>query len=85
MTFCFIEKIQEINLFFFNCNSYFSKKYKSCSRSQLQDDLVLLLFFFVQKEIPFFDEKRNNNKAETNKTPTAVADLTRKSRLGYIS
>ena len=33
--------------------------------------------------MPFFDEKRNNNKAEANKTPTAVADLTRKSRLGH--
>ena len=58
MTFCVIEKIHEINLYLFNCNSYFSKK--KCKQwlklavettgSQLQD-------FFVQKELPLLINK----------------------------
>ena len=74
--------------FFFNHNSFFQKKKKEqhlvavqTTRSQLQDALVL---FFSSKTATIFSLRKNNIEAETNKTPTTVADLTRKSRFRYI-
>ena len=75
--------------FFFNHNSFFQKKKKEqhlvaiqTTRSQLQDALALL--FFSSKTATIFSLRKNNIEAETNKTPTTVADLTRKSRFRYI-
>ena len=49
--------------------------------SQLHDALVSLLFFLSKNSYYFLTKKENNDiKVETNKTPTTVGDLTRKSR-----
>ena len=49
--------------------------------SQLQDALMLLLFFLSKNSDYFLTKKENNDiKTETNKTPITVVDLTRKSR-----
>ena len=89
ITFSVIEKRKknEINLFLFNCNSFFQKITKNNIKFSTKHRITTARCFnvtviFLSKNSDYFLTKKENNdiKTETNKTPITVGDLTRKSR-----
>ena len=66
MTFCVIEKIHEINLYLFNCNSYFSKKNANNDLTCSRNHWIITARFFRPKRATTFDKQNNNIRAETH-------------------
>ena len=94
MTFCVIVKKTWNYIFSLITTPFFQKKTTnnqkiilSCSRNHriiAGRCFSVIFIIFRPKTATIFLRKKYNIKAETNKTPTTVDDLTRKSRFRYI-
>ena len=76
MTFCVIKKKHKINYFALKIKLLFKKSTKNnfkCSRKHkitAAKCFSAIIIVFCARAATIFDEKNNNIKAETNKTPT---------------